>query len=195
MNYFYKDISGLIDTATFVESRVFPRQADGVLVTGDILFTQPENGISASIEGFELGYQKPLPANFGLLLNYTYADSEADFGGAGDVRSSGLPGLSRTSYNASLYYDDGTLDARISYAWRENYLAQFSDDFGVPRFIDDYGQLDLSANYRFSDNLLVQMQVLNLSEEQTINQATARLQPYGVSELDRRVLFGVRYAF
>ncbi len=195
LNYFYKDISGLIDTTTFIESRVFPRQADGVLVEGDILFTQPENGVSANIEGFELGFQKPLAANFGMLVNFTYADSAADFGGDGDVRSSGLPGLSRTSYNASLYYDDGRFDARVSYAWRENYLAQFSDDFGVPRFVDDFGQLDLSANFRISDNLIAQLQVLNLTNEQSINQSTDRFLPYGVSELDRRALFGIRYSY
>ena len=103
--------------------------------------------------------------------------------------------MSGNSYNASVYYDNGKLDARLSYAWRENYLAQFSDDFGVPRFIDDYGQLDLSANYRVSDNLTVQFQALNLTQEQQVNQATAQLLPYGVSELDRRVLFGVRYTY
>ena len=84
---------------------------------------------------------------------------------------------------------------RLSYAWRERYLAQFSDDFGVPRFIDDFGQLDLSANYRVNDDLQFQMQILNLTNEQMINQATSRYLPYGVSELDRRILFGVRYSF
>jgi iron complex outermembrane receptor protein len=192
---FYKDIDGLIDTKTFVDERQFPRQADGVIVTGDILFTQPENGISAAIEGFEFGFQKALPANFGLLFNYTFASSSADFGSADDVRSSGLPGLSRNSYNASVYYDDGKLDARISYAWRERYLAQFSDDFGVPRFVDDFGQLDLSANYSVNEHLQIQMQVLNVTNEQRINQATSQYLPYGVSELDRRVLFGARYSF
>lgn len=195
-NLFYKDIDGLIDTRTFTEARLFPRQADGALVTGDILFTEPSNGASAEIKGIEVGFQKPFLDHYGVLLNYTYTDSEADFGTSGvDVRNSGLPGLSGNSYNASVYYDNGKLDARLSYAWRENYLAQFSDDFGVPRFIDDYGQLDLSANYRVSDNLTVQFQALNLTQEQQVNQATAQLLPYGVSELDRRVLFGVRYTY
>lgn len=194
-NWFYKDIDDLIDTTTFVESRMFPRQADGELVTGDILFTQPANGVSASIEGLEIAAQMPLPANLGVLFNYTYADSSADFGREGDVRRTGLPGLSRNSYNASVYYDDGRLDARLSYAWRERYLAQFADDFGVPRFVDDFGQLDLSANYGISDALLVQFQVLNITEEQSVNQATSLYLPYGVTELDRRMFVGLRYSF
>lgn len=201
-NLFFKDIGGLIDTTSFTEVRSFPRQADGVIVQGPIVFTSFENGVSAEIKGLELAYQQPFTRltdnaflqNFGALINYTYADSAADFGTEGDVRSSGLPGLSKRSLNASVYYDDGKLDARLSYAWRERYLAQFSDDFGVPRFINDFGQLDFSANYRFNDNLQLQLQVLNITKEQFINQATSRFLPYGVSDLDRRVMFGVRYS-
>jgi TonB-dependent receptor len=200
--FFYKDIDGLIDVSTFTESRTFPRQADGVLVTAPILFTRPINGVSAEIQGFEFTAQSrfdflpegPLQ-NLGGIFNYTYAKSSADFSVANDVRSTGLPGLSRNSFNAIVYYDDGRIDARLSYAWRENYLAQFSDDFGVPRFVDDYGQLDFSASYHVNDAVSVQMQAINLTDEQLINQSSSRYLPYGVSELDRRVLFGVRFSY
>lgn len=199
---FYKDISGLIDIATFTENRTFPRQSDGKIVNAPIVFSTFANDASAEINGIELSYQQPFNftdiswLNFwGALINYTYADSSADFGIEGDVRSSGLPGLSRKSLNASLYYDDGQLDARLSYAWRERYLAQFIDDFGVPRFVNDFGQLDLSANYRINNNFQLQMQILNITKEQFINQATARYLPFGVSDLDRRILIGARYSF
>lgn len=194
-NIFYKDIGGLIDTTSFVENRTFPRQSDGVIVEGPITFTSFANGVSAEIKGLELSYQQPVGENFGVILNYTFADSSADFGADGDVRSTGLPGLSRSSYNASIYYDDGSLDAKLSYAWRERYLASFTDDFGVPRFTDDFGQLDFSANYGVNDNLQLQLQILNITNEQVINQSTALYLPYGVNDLDRRVLFGARYSF
>jgi iron complex outermembrane receptor protein len=194
-NIFYKDIGGLIDTTSFTEVRSFPRQADGVIVEGPIVFTSFENGVSAEIKGLELGYQQPIGESFGVIFNYTFADSSADFGSDGDVRSTGLPGLSRSSYNASVYFDNGQLDARLSYAWRERYLADFTDDFGVPRFTDDFGQLDFSANYAVSENLQLQLQVLNITNEQVINQSTAQFVPYGVNDLDRRVLFGARYSF
>jgi TonB-dependent receptor len=194
-NLFYKDIGGLIDTTSFTEVRSFPRQADGILVEGPIVFTSFENGVSAEIKGLELGYQQPIGENFGVILNYTFADSSADFGAEGDVRSTGLPGLSRSSYNASVYFDNGKLDARFSYAWRERYLAAFTDDFGVPRFTDDFGQLDFSANYAVNDAIQLQLQVLNITNEQVINQSTAQYVPYGVNDLDRRVLFGARYSF
>jgi iron complex outermembrane recepter protein len=200
-NLFYKDIKDFIDTTSFVENRTFPRQADGVLVTGPITFVQPVNGLSAKIKGFELTVQSRLGLiasglrDFGFIANYAYTESSANFGLANDVRSQGLPGLSKSSYNLTGYYDNGRFDARFSYSWRARYLAQFSDDFGVPRFTDPYGQLDFSTNYNINDNFSVQLQVLNITKSQAINKSSELFLPYGVAELDRRVLFGVRVKF
>lgn len=200
-NVFYKDIKGFIDTTSFVENRTYPRQADGVLVTGPITFVQPVNSTSAKIKGFEvtaqsrLGFISPALDNFGFVANYAYTKSSANFNVANDVRSQGLPGLSKNSYNLTAYYDDGRFDARFSYSWRARYLAQFSDDFGIPRFTDPYGQLDFSTNFNLNDNFSLQLQVLNVTKSQAVNKSTALLLPYGVAELDRRVLFGGRAKF
>lgn len=200
-NLFYKRIDGFIDTRTFTENRTFPRQSDGVLVTGPIIFTEPVNSASATIQGFELAAQSRLSflpgplRNLGVIANYTFTDSSATFSVANDIRSQGLPGLSRHSYNAVLYYDDGRLDARLAYAWRDRYLAQFSDDFGIPRFTDSFGQLDFSASYDITEQLTAQVQGLNLTKEQAVNQSTGRFLPYGVAELDRRFLFGLRFNY
>jgi TonB-dependent receptor len=199
---FKKDIGGFIDTRTFTETRSFPRQADGVIVTGPITFSQPVNGVNAKVDGAELTLQSRftfLPEgwmrNLGGIFNYTYTHSSANFGVAGDVRSSGLPGLSKNSTNAALYYDDGTFEGRVSYAWRGRYLAQFSDDFGIPRFRNDYGQVDLSATYHVTARLSFQLDVLNLTKAQFIDKSSAAMYPYGVYDLDRRILLGARYSF
>lgn len=198
---FRKNISGYIDTTTFTETRSFPRQADGVIVSGPITFTQPVNGVSANITGAELTAQSRLTflpegwwRNLGAIFNYTYTKSSANFAVVGDARSSGLPGLSKNSYNASVYYDDGTIDGRLSYAWRGRYLAQFSDDFGVPRFRNPYGQFDLTAGIKLRKNLTFQVDVLNLTKSQFVDKSSAKSYPYGVYDLDRRILFGLRYA-
>lgn len=199
---FYKKIGGFIDTTTFTQTETFPRQSDGVLVTGPILFTQPVNAISASIKGLELSAQSQfsfLPVDwmkkFGGIFNYTFTRSGATYSQVKDVRSRGLPGLSKNSYNASLYYDDGKFDARLSYAWRGRYLANFTDDFGVPRFRNAYGQLDFSSNYNFSKQLSFQLNILNLTNAQFIDTSSAQYYPYGVTGLDRRVMLGLRYNF
>jgi len=198
---FRKDIDGYIDTATFTEMRNFPRQADGVIVSGPITFTYPVNGNTAKINGAEFVIQSRatfLPEgwmrNLGGVFNYSYTKSSADFAQQGDVRSSGLPGLSKNSYNASVYYDDGTVEARASYAWRGKYLAQFSDDFGIPRFRDSYGQVDLSASYKITKRLTFQLDVLNATRSQFIDKSSDPRYPYGVYDLDRRILVGLRYA-
>jgi TonB-dependent receptor len=201
MTVFRKDIGNFIDTATFTENRNFPRQADGVIVNGPIIFTQPVNGVSAKIHGAEFVIQSRftfLPAgwmqNLGGIFNYSYTKSSANFAQQGDVRSSGLPGLSKNSYNASVYYDDGKLEGRASYAWRGKYLAQFSDDFGVPRFRQAYGQVDLSASYKLTKRLTAQLDVLNATRSQFVDKSSDPRYPYGVYDLDRRILVGLRYA-
>jgi len=200
-NVFYKKMDGFIDTTTFVETRTYPRQADGMLVTGPITFTQPINSVSASVKGLELAAQSGLPflpgmlSNLGVQANLTLTDSSADFATAGDVRSRGLPGLSKRSWNATLYYSTPALDVRFSYAWRSRYLAQFSDDFAIPRFVNAYGQLDFSANYNLNKRVSFQLQALNLTRNQEVDVSSATYLPYGVNQLDRRILFGARMSF
>jgi len=106
-----------------------------------------------------------------------------------------LPGLSKNSVNAIVYYDDGRLDTRLSWAWRDRYLANIAENpGGVPRFTKAYGQLDLSLNYRVTDKVSLQAQVLNLTQEQRIDLSTQRYVPFSVTEIDRRFMLGVRVA-
>jgi outer membrane receptor protein involved in Fe transport len=132
--------------------------------------------------------------NLGGIFNYSYTKSSANFSQVGDVRSAGLPGLSKNSYNASIYYDDGRFEGRASYAWRSKYLAQFADDFGVPRFRNAYGQVDLSASYKLSKRLTLQLDVLNATRSQFVDKSSDPRYPFGVYDLDRRILAGLRYA-
>jgi len=201
-NVFYKKIKNFIDTRAFVDDFSFPSREDaGVRIDTVYTFFEPVNAVSSSIKGIELSLQSRfsrLPgrlSNLGSLLNYTHTESSANYGQEGDVRNQGLPGLSKNSMNATLYYDDGRFDARLSYAWRDRYLAQFAELGGVPRFTKAYGLFDLSLNYQISSNLSIQAQVLNLTNEQRIDQSSTRYLPFAVSTIDRRFMLGVRMAF
>jgi len=201
-NVFYKKIRDFIDRRSFEALRTYPHQVTGdPVVDGTIQFTEPVNGVSATIKGVEVSMQSrfsKLPGawgNFGGILNYSHTESSADFATENDVRSQGLPGLSKNSVNAVLYYDDGKLDARVSYAWRDRHLAQFVDNFGIPRFTNAYGQVDVSVNYHLNPHVSIQAQILNLTEEQRIDRSSARFMPYGVADIDRRFMLGVRVAF
>ena len=224
-NFFYKRLENFVgDEVTREDALVAPQVActsaeiaagltnGGCDADGRALFnlrvTTPVNAISASILGFEFGFQKPFSfldgfgKDFGVIFNYTYAESSADFGAEDDVREDRLPGLSENSFNAGIYYDAdfggrGSLDARLNYAWRDRYLAVFADDFARPKFTDDYGQLDLSANYSWN-NFRASLQFLNLTDEDIDFlgfDPAAGFYDYGVHDLSRRVLVGVQYSY
>ncbi|MBU2878240.1 MULTISPECIES: TonB-dependent receptor [Aliiglaciecola] len=200
INIFYKDLDGFIDTSSTTEIREFPRQSDGVIVSGPIIFTQPANGVGATITGIELAYQSRLGFisesldDFGLLANYTMIDSAAQYSDEGDVRNSGLPGLSESSYNLALYYDVPSFNARLSYTWRDEYLVEFASTAGIPQWQEEYGQLDFSASYNVTDALQIQVQGLNLLTEQEVNRSVQNT-PYDLAQIDRRFVIGARYSF
>jgi len=202
LNLFYKKAKNFIENQSYTDQRIFPSQTvPDQLNNGTFTVTEPVNGVSATIKGLEVSMQSrfsKLPGawgNFGGILNYTHTESSADFAQQGDILNQGLPGLSKSSVNAILYYDDGRLDTRLSWAWRDRYLANIAENpGGVPRFTKAYGQLDLSLNYRVSDRISFQAQVLNLTQEQRIDLSTLRDVPFSVTEIDRRFMFGIRVA-
>ncbi|WP_371185637.1 TonB-dependent receptor [Thalassotalea maritima] len=194
---FYKKIDALIESKVVPEVVTYRHQISNARVTGPIEFTQPENGTDASVRGVEVSFQSPLSfiseslSDFGTILNFTYTDSAASFADEGDVRSTTLPGLSKNSYNAVVYYDNSVFDARLSYAWRGEYVYYFPE----AKYQDDYGQLDFSSNYNLTDNFSVQFDVLNITEETvTKMQSNNLLLPISLEQLERRVMVGVRYS-
>ncbi len=225
VNYFHKRIDNFIgDDITREDALVAPQVActpaeialglanGGCDADGRALFnlrvTTPVNAVSASIQGIEFGFQKPFSffdgfgKDFGVLFNYTFAESSADFGDADDVREDSLPGLSENSFNAGIYYDAdigdrGSLDARLNYAWRDRYLTVFADDFARPKFTQDFGQLDFSANYSLA-NFRVSLQFLNITDEEFRYQgfdSGVGFYDYGVHDLSQRVLLGIQYTY
>lgn len=200
LNGFYKKVDGLIVSSSTVEDREFPSQVTGDLVTGPITFTLPINGEEAEINGLEFIVQSrfdflsPALSDFGGIFNYTYTDSDAAFEeGDENTEVASIPGLSPTSYNAIIYYDDGAVDARLSYAYRERFVVTTAGSFGVPVFQNDYAQLDFSVNYNVSENLTLQFQALNLTKER-LETESVRGNPHDTAQLDRRYFFGMRYS-
>ncbi len=195
--FFYKKIDSLVENSVSTEIATYRHQISNELITGPIDFTQPENGTDASVKGLEVSFQSPFTfvseslSNFGTIVNFTYTDSAASFADEGDIRSTTLPGLSKKSYNAIVYYDNSTFDARLSYAWRSEYV----DYFPEAKYQDDYGQLDFSSNYNVTENLSIQFDVLNITEETvTKMQSNNPLLAISLEQLERRVMFGIRYS-
>lgn len=163
-------------------------------------FQQTVNGPGGDLKGFEIGYQQPftfLPSflsNFGVQLNYTGVDSKITY--VGGIRDD-LVGLSRSAFNATLYYETERYGARVSAAYRDEYLTRVpgrenNDVEGTA----DVLTLDASARYTVTDSLDITFEGINLTDEfedQFLDSAGDRLSYY--HHTGRSYLLGARYKF
>jgi iron complex outermembrane recepter protein len=131
------------------------------------------DGPGSTVKGFELGFQAPfksfygeLPVvirDMGVLGNYTYVDSEADYDFSGNTVTERLIGLSNGSYNATLYYDDSVFNARFSLAYRSDYLTNGPNSTGnLWEYTEAETRLDFSSGYNINDHLKLSFEALNL---------------------------------
>lgn len=133
---FYKDIGSYVQqlkyTQAFKDSGL-PASllaGTGASPDDDFNFSVPVNAPGGKLKGFEINYQQGftfLPGMlkyFGTQLNYTYAKSNLGYLNTSGVVviTAPLVGLSKASYNGTLYYDDDVFSARISVAHRDGYL-------------------------------------------------------------------------
>jgi iron complex outermembrane receptor protein len=191
---FRKDISRFILLQTVGE--VNPN--DGLTYQ----ITSPINGDDeVTIDGIEGGVQYSfdfLPGfwrGFGLLANYTY-QKDKGFTQTNIFDGSPLtfPGLSRNSYNASLYYENERFSARASYNWRDQWLITASGRGSLPEFNREYGQLDASLGFNFNENVSLFLEGINLTNEELV-QENAPARPIQFETFGRRFFMGVRGKF
>lgn len=73
-----------------------------------------------------------------------------------------LTNLSKTAYNATLFYDKYGLNARVRYTWRSSYVSDDPFYFGLPLINGARGQLNASLNYALSDRFTLGLEGVNL---------------------------------
>lgn len=129
-----------------------------------------ENGESADIAGFEVGYSQAytmLPAPFdGLLtqVNYTYAYSKGTVFDTDDVAyRTALPANSRNTFNVVLGYDKGPLDLRLAGTYRDKYLDELGDTQEEDRWVDNHFQLDFSGKIDIIEGVKLTVDVININ--------------------------------
>jgi TonB-dependent receptor len=168
-------------------------------------FSVPVNTPGGPVKGFELSYQQAftdlpwLLKNTGVLLNYTSVKSSIDYvNGAGVVvATDDLTGLSRKSYNATVYYEDDRISARVSAAHRSRYLTRVP---GAEAGTDVDGtngtlNVDASFQYTWNDHLKFTVEGINLTDEfqDQFNDSSNRVSFY--HHTGREFLLGVRYTY
>ena len=161
---FYKKVSNFV-TFNSVTNTQLPGFGSQLFNTST--FTGNDTGRAY---GAEFGFDQPLKQawryldGFGVSANYTYVDSRIDQ----LVSGFSLPftDSSRNNVNATFYYADAKLDARVSYIYRSNFLSAYPWGGIVyfPTFTEGYGDLDLSLSYKFLPHLQATFTATNLTQ-------------------------------
>ncbi|MFN7109842.1 MAG: TonB-dependent receptor domain-containing protein, partial [Brevundimonas sp.] len=181
--------------------------------TSTYVFSTPTNTEGGPLKGFEISYQQtfsflPGPlSNLGALLNYTHVESEIDYcttPSCAVIVTEDLVNLSPTAWNATLYYDDGKLNARISAAYRDSYYQNVPGSNGGAGLIPFQGKsetttIDASASYNLTDNLSISVEGLNLTDEENRQNhgdlGGSRDSTYVYHHTGRQMYIGARYRF
>ena len=183
---------------------------EGILVNR----ISPVNLAGGIIEGLELAFQhtfKELPSPFnglGIIANYAYQNGSRDEfyrtpsflrgDGEGEEFPLNFVGLSKNSYNFTIFYEKKKWSARMRYTYRDNYLVSESIDIaaGQPLYTDDRGQLNGSMSYRINKTFTVTLQGVNLTKERKVQPGVFSGGPIArMSDADRRISIGLRAKF
>ncbi len=149
-------------------------------------YTTEEKPVNASIEdiyGAELSALLLHPIGLGVILNYTFIDSEYPNSDNLPIEPLGLPGISRHIYNIIGFYENEKLSVRLAYSRQSEYLAPFqafSSPLNLFDFADEgidlqlpyaeiyrpYDQLDARISWNFSENLTTSLDIINLTDSE-----------------------------
>jgi iron complex outermembrane recepter protein len=186
---FHKNVKDFIATAT-IEETIPGFESSGVFRT-----SRPFNIASAKVRGIEVGVQQffdflPAPFDgFGVIANYTYADSK-------DSNGFPLVATSKHSYNLVGLYEQGAFSARLAYNWRDDAVFEFTQ--GRPDVIAARSQLDAQFGFDINKSFALSFQAQNLipKDSATVeisNFNKTALNSYALSE--RRYSLGLRVKF
>ena len=183
---------------------------DGVIVTR----ISPVNLPGGTIEGLELSFQhvfRSLPKPFnglGIIANYAYQDGSRDLTFStpgfltGESEAKEFPlnfvGLSKESYNFTMFYEKRGFGARIRYTYRDSFLVSESVDVsnGQPLYTHDRGQLNASMSYDLNDTFAITLNGVNLLKERKVQPGVFADGPIArMSDSDRRISLGIRARF
>ncbi|RZM12358.1 MAG: TonB-dependent receptor [Sphingomonas sp.] len=159
------------------------------------VISQPFNSDdTATIDGFEFNIQHSFwETGFGTQLNYTIVNGNRPFDNRlpASVSQFAVNGLS-DSANATAYYDKNGFQARVSYNWRDEFLAGGGIN---PFYTEAYGQVDASASYQFITGLTAFVEAINLTGEDRRGHRRSDNNVTFLVKQDARYSAGLRFNF
>jgi len=209
---FQRDVTGFIsDFTTDVEDAEF----------GRLRVTRPFNGGEGRLRGIEAAFRTflrfpQLPQwmqNFGVLANYTYIDHASELPEALAATLPGkqrIAGVSNHIANASLFYENPSFSARISYNYRSDFVVEYNrvndPTLGatvlgptLPVVEDGRGSLDFNATIDPTENFTISFSATNLLGAAATNHrqydADGNTYPWQTRFLETIYRVGVRFRF
>ena len=176
--YFYKSLQNPIVQQTYQLTNYLPPGAPEA-DRGNYLATQPVNGGSAWLSGFETSYLQHfggLPGvlgGLGISANYSYIGSSTN----GIPGRSDHPRLLRNSpnvFNVSPTYDRGRVSARLGVSYNQASIYAYQYQNGTPGGVNgplsdvyfySHIQVDAQASVRLRRDLSLMVSGLNLNNE------------------------------
>ena len=159
------------------------------------------NQEDAKVDGIELNIQHNFgDTGFGMIVNATLVNANVAYDNNVDVNEVSqfvLNGLS-DSANLVAFYDKDKLEARIAYNWRDGFLNGIGQEQGTnqnPTNVRSYGQIDLSANYKYSDNITIFFAGINVGESTYRVYGREIHQVLQMGQTGARYDFGMTYKF
>ncbi|MEM8815438.1 MAG: TonB-dependent receptor [Pseudomonadota bacterium] len=180
---FYKDIDNEFVSRT--ERLVGQADIDGAVaalglaggidtsVLDELIVSRVENGEASELLGAEVSAQTQfdmLPApfdGFGAAASVTIIDAEVDIERDGLIETLPLPGQAESTYNLSLFYQKGPIDAALSYAYNDSFLTDINGSREEDLDQGEFGRWDARISYSFSENIRVFFEGVNLNDEPT----------------------------
>ncbi len=185
---YYKDINDFIVTQTVRGYEYEGNSYDK--------FMQPRNAGDANLLGVEVGYQRdfgfiaPTLKCVGFYGTYTYTHSKVNnfnFTGRENEKDLKLPGSPEHTANASLYFEKGGLNVRLSYNFASDFIDEMGESAFYDRYYDKVNYMDVNASYTFGKKLRTTFyaeanNLLNqpLRYYQGISERTMQSEHYGV---------------
>ncbi|MFZ0269738.1 TonB-dependent receptor [Caulobacter sp.] len=196
---FQKSIKNFIDSPTVYK---IPFSQTGVPfstipgATGSTIvdeFSMPINiAGTKKLTGVELAAQSQfsfLPApfdNLGVVANYTYVDTPPE-----------LTGISKTSYNVTLYYETDDWGLRGSMSHRDRWYTGRSDDVmsASTRGFEGSTYVDASAFLNLTDTLQVSLNAVNLTNQKDTQFWGQNRYLYNQTQSGTTYMMGLSYKF
>lgn len=196
VNAFYRKVSDvLFDSSTVITDNRYG--VPGLDRTG-YTYETTLNGGDGKLYGVELAYMQQfvfLPAGwdgFGFQGNLSLLSGDFE---TPDGRVVDFPGVSDTILNASIFYENYGLSARLSYQWRSDWIDTLSFNGWGDQTRKAYENLDLSLRYAVNDHVSLYFDANNLTNETYVAFEGDLDHPTEVEQIGRRVMAGLRFRF